>query len=160
MKSVIYPGSFDPITLGHLDVICRAVNIFGSLTVAVLYNPRKKASFTPEERVEMIRRVTAGMPVTVLSSDKLLVDFAREIGCEVAVKGLRAISDFEHEFQMALTNRKMSPTLDTVYLNTSLEFLYLSSSLIKEVGRMGGDVAPFLPPEIADDVIRRIKEEA
>ena len=158
MKSVIYPGSFDPVTLGHLDVICRAVDIFGSLTVAVLYNSRKNAMFTPEERVDMIRRVTVGLPVTVLSSNKLLVDFAHEIGCEVAVKGLRAISDFEHEFQMALTNRKMSPSLDTIFLNTSLEYLYLSSSLVKEVGRMGGDITPFVPAEIADDVSKRIKE--
>ena len=157
MKSAIYPGSFDPVTLGHLDIIKRAAGIFGHLTVAVMHNADKNPLFTPEERTDLIRRSTAGLPVTILSSDKLLVDFAADLGCEVVIKGLRAISDFEREFQMALTNRKLNPSLDTLFLNTSLEYLYLSSSMVKEIVRKGGDISPFVPAEIVGMVTERLR---
>jgi pantetheine-phosphate adenylyltransferase len=156
VKSAIYPGSFDPVTLGHLDIIKRAAAIFGHLTVAVMHNGEKNPHFTPEERADLIRQSTAGLPVTVLTSDKLLVDFAAEHKCEVIVKGLRAISDFEREFQMALTNRKLNPALDTLFLNTSLEYLYLSSSMVKEIVRKGGDITPFVPAEIVKAVTERL----
>ena len=157
MKTAIYPGSFDPVTNGHLDIIRRAAGIFDHLIVGVLYNPSKHATFTPEERVEMLSRVTKDLPnVEIATSTRLLVDFAQERDVSVVVKGLRAVSDFEHEFQMALTNRKLSPKLDTVFLTTNYRYLYLSSSIVREVGSLGGDISDFVPREILEDVTKKL----
>ncbi len=160
MKTAIYPGSFDPVTNGHLDIIRRAASIFDHLVVGVLYNPSKHATFTPEERVEMLRRVTKDLPnVEIDTSTRLLVDFAREKNAFVIVKGLRAVSDFEHEFQMALTNRKLSPKVDTVFLTTNYRYLYLSSSIVREIGSLGGEIADFVPQEILADVTKKLQEK-
>jgi len=159
MKTAIYPGSFDPVTLGHLDIIKRSAAIFDKLIIAVLANPRKKTMFTAEERVELIKLAAEGIPnIEVARSDRLLVDFAAERGSFIIVKGLRAVSDFEHEFQMALTNHKMDNRLDTLFLTTNYEYLYLSSSVVKEIGILGGDVSAFLPQSVIEKVAQRFKE--
>ncbi len=157
MKTCIYPGSFDPITLGHLDVIRRAAGIFDKLIVAVMVNSKKKTLFTVDERVELISRVVKDFPnVSVLYSHDLLSRWTEEIGNCVVIKGLRAISDFESEFQQALINRKLNPELETVFLPTSEEYLYLSSSLVKEVGALNGDISKFVPQEILEDVKKKL----
>ena len=162
MKTAVYPGSFDPITNGHLDVIIRAANIFDKLVVAVLNNSSKHPVFSVEERVELIRESVPKIPgceITVTSFDGLLADFAQEIGATTVVKGLRAMSDFEYEFQMALANRKLNPDLDTVFLMTSAEYMYLSSSVVKDIAVHGGSVAGFVPDEIMQDIVRRTRKE-
>ena len=157
MKLGICPGSFDPITLGHLDIIRRAASIFDNVVVMVMVNSKKKYLFTPEERVELIRRAAADIPnVSVEFSSGLLAELTRAKGECVVVKGLRAISDFEEEFQMALINRRLNRELETVFLPTAEEYLYLSSSLVKEVGGLGGDISEFLPAEILDDVKKKL----
>ncbi len=157
MKTCIYPGSFDPITLGHLDVIRRAAGIFDKLIVAVMVNSKKKTLFTVEERVELISRVVKELPnVSVEFSCDLLSRWAEEVGDCVVIKGLRAISDFESEFQQALINRKLNPELETIFLPTSEENLYLSSSIVKEVGALGGDISKFVPQEILEDVKKKL----
>ena len=157
MKVAIYPGSFDPITSGHLNIIQRAANIFDKLIVCVMVNAGKNPMFTLTEREELIRRVTKDIPnVTVESSNALLAEFARERGSCVIVKGLRAGSDFENEFQMALINRKINPDLDTMFLTADSEYMYMSSSVVKELGRYGVDLADFLPMEIIPDFHRKL----
>lgn len=157
MKVAIYPGSFDPITSGHLNIIQRAANIFDKLIVCVMVNAGKNPMFTLTEREELIRRVTKDIPnVTVESSNALLAEFARERGSCVIVKGLRAGSDFENEFQMALINRKINPDLDTMFLTADSEYMYMSSSVVKELGRYGVDLADFLPMEIIPDFQRKL----
>lgn len=157
MKKAMYPGSFDPITRGHLDIIRRAAEVFDHLTVLLAINPEKEPNFTVEERLDMIRRVTKDLPnVTVEAYQGLTVDYAREEEIPVIVRGLRAVSDFENEFQMALTNRKMYPEGETLFLNTSLENMYLSSSMVRDVARFGGNIAPFVPEEIEKEVAKRL----
>lgn len=148
--TAVYPGSFDPVTNGHLDVIRRAAATFDHLVVAVGRNSGKSALFTAKERVELLRECCARWPnVTITSfADQLLVDFAREQGARVVVKGLRAVSDFEYEFQMALANRQQAPEIETLFLMTSAEYLYLSSSIVKEIARLGGDVSALVPPPV------------
>lgn len=159
MKTAICPGSFDPVTLGHMDIIERAARIFPQTIVVVMQNSRKSYSFNYEERVNMLRKATAGLDnVTVEWSDHLLADYCADKGEVVIVKGLRAVSDFEHEFQMALINRKLNETLDTVFLTASERFQYLSSSVIKEVCSYGGEISEFIPPEIYEEVIRRFRK--
>lgn len=159
MKIAIYPGSFDPITSGHLDIIQRCAAIFDRLIVCVMVNGSKTPMFTLEERVELIQRVTKDLPnVTVDSSDALLADYARKIGKCVIVKGLRAGSDFENEFQMALINRKINPDLDTMFLTSDHQFMYLSSSVVKELGRYEVDLSDFLPEQIIPDFQMRINK--
>ena len=157
MKIAIYPGSFDPVTIGHLNIIQRAANIFDKLIVCVMVNSGKNPVFTQEERVELIRRVTKDLPnVEVDSSGELLAEYARRRGSCVIVKGLRAGSDFENEFQMALINKKINPELDTMFLTAESQYMYLSSSMVKELGRYGVDLSDFLPKEIISDFQKKI----
>lgn len=158
MKIAIYPGSFDPITSGHLNIIRRAANIFDKLIVCVMVNAGKKPMFSQEERVELIRRVTGDLDnVEVDSSSELLAEYARRKGSCVIVKGLRAGSDFENEFQMALINHKINPELDTMFLTAESQYMYLSSSTVKELGSYGVDLSDFLPDAIIPDFQERIK---
>jgi pantetheine-phosphate adenylyltransferase len=158
MKIAIYPGSFDPVTSGHLNIIERAAQIFDRLIVCVMVNSGKKPMFTQEERVELIRRVTANISnVEVDCSDELLAEYAKRKGSCVIVKGLRAGSDFENEFQMAMINRKINPQLDTMFLTAEHQYMYMSSSTVKELGRYGVDLTDFLPEDIIPDFQERIK---
>ena len=158
MKIAIYPGSFDPVTSGHLNIIRRAAKIFDRLIVCVMVNAGKKPMFTQEERVELIRRVTEDIPnVEVDCSDELLAEYAKRKGSCVIVKGLRAGSDFENEFQMAMINRKINPELDTMFLTAEHQYMYMSSSTVKELGYYGVDLSDFLPEEIIPDFQERIK---
>ena len=157
MKIAIYPGSFDPVTSGHLNIIRRASAIFDKVVVCVMVNSAKHPMFNREERVELIRRVTVDLPnVEVDSSCELLADYAKRRGNCVIVKGLRAGSDFENEFQMALINRKLNPDLDTMFLTAEHQYTYLSSSMVKELASYGADLAEFLPSEIIPDVKMKI----
>ena len=159
MKNAIYPGSFDPVTIGHLNIISRASDIFDKLTVCVMVNAGKNPMFTQDERVELIRRVTSDLPnVEVDFSGELLAEYARKKGKCVIVKGLRAGSDFESEFQMAMINHKLNPDLDTMFLTAEHQYTYLSSSMVKELGRYGADLSDFLPGEIIPDFQRKIQE--
>ena len=158
MKIAIYPGSFDPVTSGHLNIIQRAAKIFDKLIVCVMVNAGKKPMFSQEERVELIRRVTGDLPnVEVDCSAELLAEYAKRKGSCVIVKGLRAGSDFENEFQMALINHKINPDLDTMFLTAESQYMYLSSSTVKELGSYGVDLSDFLPEEIIPDFQERIK---
>ena len=159
MKIAIYPGSFDPVTSGHLNIIQRAANIFDKLIVCVMVNAGKNPMFSLDERVMLIRRVTQDLPnVEVDCSNELLADYAKRRGSCVIVKGLRAGSDFENEFQMALINHKINPELDTMFLTASSEYMYLSSSTVKELGTYGVDLSDFLPAEIIPDFQERIEK--
>lgn len=159
MSIAIYPGSFDPITNGHLNIIARAAKSFDQLIVCVMVNGDKHPMFSLEERVEMIRRVTQDMEnVVVDSSDALLADYARRRNARVIIKGLRAMSDFEREFQMAIINHKLNPGLDTMFLTAEHQFMYLSSSVVKEMGHYQVDLTDFLPKEIIPDFLARIQE--
>jgi pantetheine-phosphate adenylyltransferase len=159
LRIAIYPGSFDPVTSGHLNIIRRAANIFDKLIVCVMVNSGKKPMFTREERVELIRRVTSDIPnVEVDSSAELLAEYARRKGSCVIVKGLRAGSDFENEFQMAMINHKINPDLDTMFLTAEHQYMYMSSSMVKELGRYGADLSEFLPEEIISDFQERIQK--
>ena len=158
MKTAVYPGSFDPITMGHIDIIKRASVMFDKLVICVMSNAKKTPLFTPDERVELIKRATAGIEnIEVTSYGGLLAVFAKQQGAGFIVRGLRALSDFEYEFQMALTNRKLNPEADTVFLTTSAEYMYLSSSIVKEIIRNGGFVKDAIPEPIAEDVIKKIR---
>lgn len=157
MKIAIYPGSFDPITSGHLNIIQRAAKIFDRVIVCVMVNAGKTPMFTRQERVDMIRRVVDDLPnVEVDSSDELLAEYARRKGSCVIVKGLRAGSDFENEFQMALINHKINPGLDTMFLTAEHQYMYLSSSTVKELGNYDVDLSDFLPTQIIPDFKQRI----
>ena len=159
MKIAIYPGSFDPVTSGHLNIIQRSAKIFDKLIVCVMVNAGKNPMFTLEERVDLIRRVTGDLPnVEVDSSSDLLADYAKRRGSCVIVKGLRAGSDFENEFQMALINHKINPDLDTMFLTAESQYMYLSSSTVKELGTYGVDLSDFLPGEIIPDFQERIEK--
>jgi pantetheine-phosphate adenylyltransferase len=142
----IYPGSFDPITNGHLDIIKRSLKIFQHLIIAVAINPYKKPLFSLDERVKMIKDVTKGFKnITVDKFDGLLVDYAKKVKCNIIIRGLRVISDFEYEFQMALTNKKLNNNIEIIYMMPSEEYIYLSSSMIKEIYMLGRDVSEFVP---------------
>lgn len=153
----VCPGSFDPVTVGHLDIIRRAAGMFSELIVVVMVNHKKKYSFTPDERVALIKAVTGDLPnVKVEYYDGLLADFARQKGAGVIIKGLRAMSDFEYEFQMALANKKLNPEVETVFLTTAAENMYLSSSMVKQIASMGGDIKDFVPEQIKKDITERL----
>ncbi len=159
MKKItaVCPGSFDPVTLGHIDIIRRACSTFDSVIVVVMLNSSKTPSFSAEERVAMIKKSTADIPnVEVDTYDGLLADYVRSRNAKAIVKGLRAVSDFEYEFQMALTNKKLNPDAETVFFTTSAENMYLSSSVVKEVAKMGGDISDFVPKCLADEIKKRL----
>ncbi len=148
-KTAIYPGSFDPLTNGHVDVINRALEIFDQVIVAVLHNPSKKALFSSAERVEMIQQSFNGLkPVLVETFDGLLVDYARMKNAVAVIRGMRAISDFENEFQMALMNRKLNKDVQSVFLMTGLRWIFTSSSIIKEAAQFGGDISDMVPEAV------------
>ncbi len=158
MASAVYPGSFDPVTYGHIDIIARAARIFDSLTVSVLNNKAKSPLFSVDERVKMLQDVCREIPnVKIDSFSGLLADYVSENGYEVVIRGLRAITDFEYELQMAQTNRKLSPEADTVFLTTSLEYAYLSSTTVREVAAFGGNISLFVPDEIADRIYHKLQ---
>lgn len=155
-RVAIYPGSFDPITFGHIDILERTVALFDRVVIALAMNLEKRPLFTLEERREMIREAIVHLPnVEVLESEGLMVDFARRQGAIALIRGLRAISDFEFEFQMALMNRKLAPRLNTVFLMPHDNYTYLNSTIVREVARFGGDVSQFVPPGVA----RRLQEK-
>ena len=157
MQTAIYPGSFDPITLGHLDVITRAAGIFERVVACVVYNANKHSTFTLEERMEHVRRVTAHLPnVEVDVWDGLLVDYAEKFEHPIVVRGLRALSDFEYEFMMALTNKKLNPRVETIFLASDERYTYLSSSTVREIARYGGDISRFVPPELLPELVKRM----
>lgn len=156
MKKAIYPGSFDPLTLGHLDIIKRSAAIVDELVVGVLNNSAKKSLFTVEERVNMIKEMTKDIKnVSVTSFDGLLVDHMKQIHATIIIRGLRAVTDFEYELQIAQTNHVESPEVETIFLTTSLQYSYLSSTIVKEFASYGGDISKFVPPEF----INRIYEK-
>ena len=156
MSIAVYPGSFDPITNGHLDIISRGAKIYDKLIVAVLVNMDKKCLFDIEERVELIKKVTKDLDnVEVLSFEGLLVDFARIHNSKVILKGLRTVSDFEYEFQMALMNSKLDPDIETVFMMTSSAYSYVSSSSVKQVAKFGGNIKGLVPEELITEVMDR-----
>ncbi len=156
MRVAVYPGSFDPVTLGHLDIINRSALLFDTLVVGVLNNNSKTPLFSVEERVNMLKEVTKDIPnVKVMSFSGLLVDFLKELDAKIIIKGLRAITDFEYELQMAQINRQLDNSIDTIYLNTNLKYSYLSSSMVKEVARYGGDINQFLPQPVVSKVYEK-----
>lgn len=160
MITAVYPGSFDPVTYGHMDIIERAAKLTDRLVIGVLKNNTKTPLFSSDERVNMLKKVTASLPnVTVRSFEGLSVDFAREEGAAAIVRGLRAVTDFEYELQLAQTNRALAPGVDTIFLTTNLKYSYLSSSTVKEIAFFGGDISGFVPPEIAAMVREKIKEK-
>ena len=158
MKKAIYPGSFDPVTLGHLDVIERASKLFDHLIIGVLNNSAKTPLFSIEERVNMIKEATKDIPnVEVKSFGGLTVDFAKECGANAVVRGLRAVTDFEYELQIAQLNRVINPNIDTVFLTTDLKYAYLSSSSVKEVAAYGGDISNFVTPAVEAEVKKKFE---
>ena len=161
MKIAIYPGSFDPVTLGHLNVIKRAGQAFDKVIVCVMVNSEKNGGlFTPEERVDMLRRTTAHLPnVEIDQSGELVANYARRKGARVLVKGLRAVSDFEKEVQMAIINRKLYHNLDTFFIPSSEKYTYLSSTVVKEMARYGADLTDFVPREIIAEVHAKFKKK-
>ncbi len=157
MKIAVYPGSFDPVTNGHIDIIERAAEVFDKVYVAILKNSSKNALFSTAERKALIERVTQHVPnMEVVSFEGLLVDLMREKKATVIIKGLRAISDFEYEFQMALTNRQLAPEVETLFMMTRAQNQYLSSSIVKEVAKYNASLDGMVPPEIQEDIYRKI----
>ena len=155
MKVAIYPGSFDPVTNGHIDVIERAAGLFDKVMVAVIRNPEKKPQFSLDERVEMLKQsLEKSKNVEVDSFDGLLVDYAKKKNANIIVRGLRAVSDFDFEFQMALTNRKMAPEIETLFFMTDYKYSYLSSSFVKQIARLGGDISELVPGPVAKKLKR------
>ena len=160
MLRAIFPGSFDPVTFGHIDIIRRSASMVDELIVGVLNNNAKIPLFSVEERVRMLEKVLEDMPnVKCIPFEGLLVDFAHETGARMVIRGLRAITDFEYELQMAQTNHKLRPDVETVFLTTSLEYSYLSSTTVKEVAAFGGDISQFVPEYVADRIKEKMKQK-
>ena len=158
MKTAVYPGSFDPVTNGHLDIIRRAAKAFDKVVVSVFVNKAKNSAFSVSERVEMLREVTAEFDnVEITSSDKLLVHFMKEQDIKIIIKGLRMISDFEYEFQMALANREQNPEIETLFMMTSSELSHVSSSLVRELASYGADITNLVPPQCIDTIYNKFK---
>ena len=156
----IYPGSFDPVTYGHLDIIERSASLVDELVVGVLNNNAKSPLFSVEERVKMLEEVTKDISnVKVVTFEGLLVDFAQKMDAKMIVRGLRAITDFEYELQMAQTNHKLAPNLETIFLTTSLEYSYLSSTIVKEVATFEGDISKFVPDHVSEQIMRKMDKK-
>ncbi len=159
MRTAVYPGSFDPVTLGHLDIIERSARMCDKLIIGVLNNKSKTPLFSVEERVKMLENITNNLEnVEIKSFGGLLIDFVRECHADVVVRGLRAVTDFEYELQMAQINRVIAPEVDTIFLTTNLNYSYLSSSIVKEVAGYNGDISAFVTPEVADCIRRKMAE--
>lgn len=159
-KTVICPGSFDPVTLGHLDVITRASKLFDRVIVGVLVNSSKKPIFSIDERIELLKEVTEHLNnVEIVGFNGLLAQYCEEHSVDAIVKGLRAVTDFEYEFQMALTNKKLNPNLETLFLTAEADSMYLSSSMVREIASMGGDISNFVPTCIHDRIVERLKNK-
>ncbi len=157
-RIAVCPGSFDPVTYGHIDIFSRASKLFDKVIILVSTNVNKKPLFTPTERIKMILEVTKDMDNVVIDIlDGLLADYVKNVGAVAIVKGLRAVSDFEYEFQMALANKKLYPDAETVFLTTSAENMYLSSSVVKQIAAFDGDISSFVPEVIKDDILSRIR---
>lgn len=160
MKKAIYPGSFDPVTFGHLDIITRSAKIVDELVVGVLNNSTKNSLFSLEERVSMITEMTSGIPnLTVASFDGLLVDYMNEIGATIIVRGLRAVTDFEYELQIAQANHVQNEAIETIFLTTDLKYSYLSSTIVKEFASYGGDITKFVPECFIDRIYDKYKNK-
>ena len=159
-RIAVFPGTFDPFTHGHLDLTTRAARLFPKVVLAVALSPRKGTLFTLEERVELARASTAGLDnVEVQGFDGLVVDCARRLGAQVMIRGMRAVSDFEFEFQMALMNRRLSPDLEVVFLLPSARYTFLNSTLVKEIARLGGEIGGLLPPGVEAKLLERVAED-
>ena len=157
MKIAICPGSFDPITKGHVDIIERTSKLFDKVYAVVMVNPAKKPTFTTEERVDMIKKCTAHLDnVEAESFEGLIADYARQKDAHTLVKGLRAVTDFEYEFQQALTNKKLNSDLETLFMVTNQEYMYLSSTIVRQIAQFGGDIEQFAPHEIKDELIKKM----
>jgi pantetheine-phosphate adenylyltransferase len=157
----VYPGTFDPITLGHLDIIRRAAHLVDTLVIGVTTNPSKQPLFTVAERLDMVRRETEGIAngtIRVVDFDSLLMDFAEREGASMIVRGLRAVGDFEYEFQMAGMNQQLNPNIETVFLMADVSLQPIASKLVKEIARFGGDIARFVSPAVRDEVVARVEE--
>ena len=160
MKIAVYPGSFDPCTFGHLDIIERSSKLFDKLVVAVLTNSSKTPMFTVEERIDLLKKATAAYDnVEICSFSGLLVDFLRQIDASVVIKGIRAVSDFEYEFQMALTNKALYPEMETLFMHTNKEYMFLSSSIIREIAAYGGSLIGLVPDELIPIIIKRCQKD-
>ena len=160
MKIAVYPGSFDPCTFGHLDIIERSSKLFDKLVVAVLTNSSKTPMFTVEERIDLLKKTTAAYDnVEICSFSGLLVDFLRQIDASVVIKGIRAVSDFEYEFQMALTNKALYPEMETLFMHTNKEYMFLSSSIIREIAAYGGSLKGLVPDELIPIIIKRCQKD-
>ena len=159
MKRAIYPGSFDPITFGHLDIIRRSADIVDELVVGVLHNSAKNSLFSLEERVSMIEEMTQDLPnVSVASFDGLLVDYMKEVEATIIIRGLRAVTDFEYELQIAQSNHVQNPKVETIFLTTNLQYSYLSSTIVKEFASYGGDISKFVPEQFIDKIYAKYKD--
>ena len=159
MTTAIYPGSFDPITYGHLDVIARAAKVFDQLIIGVLNNYSKKSLFSVEERLEMIREVTFQYPnVEIRAFDGLLIDFTEKVNAQVIVRGIRAVSDFEYELMMAQTNKRLRDNVETVFFATSAEYSYVSSSTVRELAYFGGEIDQFVPPSVRQRILDKYRK--
>ena len=158
MRTAIYPGSFDPLTNGHLDVLQRATKLFHRVIVAIAKNESKNPLFTPAERVALIREAVTHLPnVEVEAFDGLLVDYVRKHKAQAIVRGLRAVSDFEFEFQMALMNRRLDENIETIFMMPKETYTFISSRIVKEIGRLGGDISPFVPPHVETALKKKLK---
>ena len=159
MKIALYPGSFDPVTLGHLDIIERSAKLYDKVVVGVLTNRKKTPVFTAQERVDMLKKVTKKFSnIEVEAFDGLLVDFAIQKNAHVIIKGLRAVSDFEYEFQMALTNYQLDPDIETLFMATRTNYSYLSSSIVREVASFGGSIEKLVPDEILEEITHKLRK--
>ncbi|MBE6894012.1 MAG: pantetheine-phosphate adenylyltransferase [Ruminococcaceae bacterium] len=160
MKIAICPGSFDPITKGHVDIIERTSKLFDKVYAVVMVNPSKTPTFTTEERVDMIKKCTAHLDnVEAESFEGLIAEYAKQKKASTLVKGLRAVTDFEYEFQQALTNKKLNPNLETLFMVTNQEYMYLSSTIVRQIAEFGGDIEQFVPHEIKDELIKKMVKE-
>jgi pantetheine-phosphate adenylyltransferase len=160
MKLAIYPGTFDPITNGHLDILERAASVFETVYIAVANNILKNPLFSTEERISMIKSCTSHYPnMRITQFDGLVVDLAQKVGASIIIRGLRAISDFDYEFQMALMNRHMNDRIDTVFFMPHEDYTYLSSSTVREIVRLGGDVSAFVPKYVKEELIRKLRNK-